>query len=200
MIEKRQNMKVTVGISNRHVHLTKEHLEILFGEGYELQVLRPVNQPGQFASVEKVSIATPKAKIEGVRILGPIRSYTQVEISKTDAIKLGIEPPVRDSGDLKNSAPIIIIGPNGKVELDSGCILATRHIHMTPQEQQEMGLEGVTEVSVRMNGKKGGILQHVKIKVADASYYEMHLDTDDANAFLMKNGDEVEILLGEEYE
>lgn len=193
-------MKVTVGISNRHVHVTKEHLEILFGENYELQVLRPVNQPGQFASVEKVLIETSKSKIDGVRILGPVRPYTQVEVSKTDAIKLGLNPPVRDSGDLKGSEPITIIGPCGKVEIEEGCILATRHIHMTPEKRKELGLEAVSKVAVKIEGEKGGMMKDVHIKSADASYYEMHIDTDDANAFLLTNNDEVEILIGKEYE
>lgn len=193
-------MKVTVGISNRHVHLTKEHLEVLFGKGYELQVLRPINQPGQFASVEKVSIETPKARMDGVRILGPLRSYTQVEISKTDAIKLGLNPPVRESGDLENSAPITIIGPVGTVVLEQGCILANRHIHITPEEVKKFGLEGISKVKVKISGEKGGIMDQVYLKEAEASYYEMHIDTDDANAFLLQNGDEVEFLIGEKYE
>lgn len=193
-------MKVTIGISNRHVHLTKEHLEILFGKDYELQILRPVNQPGQFASVEKVTLETPKNKIDGVRILGPIRPYTQVEISKTDAIKLGLNPPVRDSGDIAGSEPITIIGPSGKVELKEGCILANRHIHMTPEQRTQFGLEGISKVGIKIEGEKGGIMKDVHIKSADASYYEMHIDTDDANAFLLHNGQEVEILIGAEYE
>lgn len=191
-------MEVTIGISNRHVHLTKEHLEMLFGKGYELQELRKINQPGQFASKERVMIETPKSRIENVRILGPIRPYTQVEISKTDAIKLGIEPPVRDSGDLKESVPITIIGPCGKVELKRGCIIATRHIHMTKEQYQKFGLEGISKVNVKIKGEKGGILSNVHIKVSDNAYYEMHIDTDDANAFLLKNGESVEV--GENYE
>lgn len=191
-------MKVMVGVSNRHVHLTKEHLEILFGKDYSLQVLRKINQPGQFASKEKVTIETPKSKIENVRILGPIRPYTQVEISKTDAIKLGIEPPMRDSGEIKGSAAVTIIGPSGKVELEEGCIIATRHIHMTQEQKKKFGLEGISKVSVKIEGEKGGIMENVHIKVSDLSYYEMHIDTDDANAFLLKNGNYVEI--GEKYE
>lgn len=193
-------MKVTVGISNRHVHLTQEHLEILFGKDFELHKLRPVNQPGQFASEEKVTIVTEKSKIENVRILGPTRPYTQVEISKSDAIKLGINPPVRDSGDVEKSAPITILGPCGSVELDHGCILATRHIHITPNDRKKLGLESVSKVGVKVGNEKGGILEQVHIKVAEESYYEMHIDTDDANAFLLKNGDEVEILVGAIYE
>lgn len=198
--EEEKFMKVTVGISNRHVHLTKEHLETLFGKNYELQVLRLINQPGQFASEEKVTIETSKSKIDGVRILGPIRPYTQVEISKTDAIKLGLNPPVRDSGCLKGSEPITIIGPCGKIKIDEGCILATRHIHMTPGQRKEFGLEGISKVGIKINGEKGGIMTGVHVKAADASYYEMHIDTDDANAFLLNNNDEVEILIGKEYE
>jgi len=193
-------MKVSVGISNRHVHLTEKHLEILFGNGYELEELKSLKQPGQFASNEKVTIETPKSKIEGVRVLGPVRPYTQVEVSKTDAIKLGIEPPVRDSGKLEGSSPITIIGPNGKIELEEGCILATRHIHITPKEKEEFGLSDVSKVCIKVNGEKGGILDNVYLKVADESYFELHLDTDDANAFLLKNNDEVEILVGENCE
>ncbi len=192
-------MKVTVGISNRHVHVTKEHLETLFGKGYQLQILHPVNQPGQYASTEQVTIVTKKSKIEGVRVLGPTRSYTQVEISRTDAFKLGITPPVRDSGDVFESAPITIIGPCGKVELKEGCILANRHIHMTPEQQKEFGFIGISKVRIQIGGEKGGILDNVYIKVDPESYYEMHLDTDDANAFLLKNGDEVEIEEEEDY-
>lgn len=191
-------MEVTIGISNRHVHLTKEHLEILFGKGYELQELRKINQPGQFASKEQVTIETPKSRIENVRILGPIRSYTQVEISKTDAIRLGIEPPVRDSGDLTGSAPITIVGPCGKVELIEGCIIATRHIHITPELAQEKKLENQKEVSVKINGPKGGIMDHVSVRIAPNSYYEMHIDTDDANAHFLKDQDEVEIIISDD--
>lgn len=193
-------MKVTVGISNHHVHLTKEHLEILFGKNYELHELRPLKQPDQFASQETVSIETPKSKIENVRILGPIRSYTQVEISKTDAVKLGLNPPVRNSGDLKGSETITIIGPNGKITIEDACILATRHIHITPLERKKLGLESVSKVSVKIEGEKAGILAQVHIKEAENSYFEMHLDTDDANAFLLKNNDNVEILIEENYE
>lgn len=192
-IRKENVMKVPVGISNRHVHLTKEHLEILFGKDYELQILRPIKQPGQYASNETVTLKTEKSSIEKVRILGPIRSYTQVEISKTDAIKLGINPPVRDSGDLKGSESITIIGPNGSIDLKEGCILATRHVHITKEKMEELGLNNAKYVRVKIEGEKGGVLSHVSLKVTENAYYEMHIDTDDANAFLIKNNDEVEI-------
>lgn len=187
-------MKVSIGVSNRHVHLTRDHLNILFGEGYELEKKADLNQPGQFASNSLVTIKTDKSEISNVRVLGPVRSYTQAEISKTDAYKLGLNPPVRDSGDLKGSSPITIVGPNGEVSVEEGCIIATRHIHILPAQMKEYGLEGRTEVDVKLNGEKGGIITNVHLKVSDESYYELHLDTDDANAHLAKSGDIGEIL------
>lgn len=186
-------MKVSVGVSNRHVHLNKEDLEKLFGKDYELEKLRDISQPGQFASTALVSIKTEKSQIDKVRVLGPIRNYTQVEISKTDAYKLGINPPVRDSGDLKGSAPITIIGPKGTLNKEYGCILASRHIHITKKELDKLGFKKDEKVSLKVSGFKGGVLNNVSFKVADESYFEVHLDTDDANAFLLKNGDLVEI-------
>lgn len=188
-------MKISIGISNRHVHLKKEDLEVLFGEGYELKPLRPINQPGQFASFEKVTLKTSKDTIENVRILGPVRNYTQIEISRTDAFKLGLNPPVRESGDLKGSAPIIIIGPKGTLELEEGCIIADRHIHITPKEREELGLNNISEVSLKIEGIKGGVLEHVNVRCTETSYYEAHLDTDDANAHFVNNGDIAEIII-----
>lgn len=186
-------MKVQVGISNRHVHLTREHLNILFGENYELEKMKDLKQPEQFASNCKVTIKTDKDKIENVRVLGPIRNYTQVEISKTDAVKLGLNPPVRESGDIKNSSPITIIGTNGEVDLDEGCIIASRHIHITPKQKEFYGLTK-DKVNVLVNGVKGGILFDVTLKVDEKSYFELHLDLDDANAHLIKQDDIVEII------
>lgn len=188
-------MKVTLGISNHHVHVTKEHLNILYGDNYELTPKKPLNQIGQYASEETVTIKTPKGEMNNVRILGPVRPYTQVEISKTDAIKLGLNPPLRDSGDVKDSSPITIIGPKGTVELTEGCIIATRHIHITPEEAKEKGLENEKEVTVKIDGPKGGTMDHVSVKIAPNSYYEMHIDTDDANAHFLSNNDEVEIII-----
>lgn len=186
-------MKVKVGVSARHVHLTKEGLEILFGKGYELHKKKDLSQPGQFASLEVVKIKTEKGEMENVRVLGPVRSYNQVEISRTDAIKLGINPPVRDSGDIKGSAPITLVGPNGVLRLDEGCILATRHIHITKEERIKYGLAEDT-VRVKIATEKGGILENVHIKELDPSTFELHLDLDDANAHLLSQGDEVEII------
>ena len=187
-------MKISIGVSNRHVHLTKEHLMILFGEGYELEKKNDLTQPGQFASTALVTIKTDKSEISGVRVLGPIRSYTQVEISKTDAYKLGLNPPVRNSGDLKDSSPITIEGPNGTVHIDEGCIIAARHIHILPEQMKVYGLEGIEKVNVKLDGEKGGIITNVYIKASDEAFFELHLDTDDANSHLIKNGDIGEII------
>lgn len=187
-------MKISIGVSNRHVHLTKEHLNILFGLGYELEKKNDLTQPGQYASTATVTIKTDKSEISNVRVLGPIRNYTQVEISKTDAYKLGLNPPVRNSGDLENSEAITIIGPNGSVDINQGCIIATRHIHILPKQIKEYGLEEKEMVNVRLNGEKGGIITNVYLKVSEEAYFELHLDTDDANAHLVKNGDIGEIV------
>ena len=187
-------MQVKVGISNRHIHLKKEDLETLFGVDYELSFFKELTQPGQFASIDKVTIKTEKSEITGVRVLGPIRSYTQVEISRTDAFKLGINPPVRTSGDLKNSSSITVVGPRGILNLTEGCIIADRHIHITPDKMKELGLNEVEEVSLKVEGIKGGILEHVHLKVDRNAYFEAHLDTDDANAHLINAGDILKII------
>ena len=187
-------MKVSIGVSNRHVHLSKENLEILFGENYELEKKNDLTQPGQFAATDTVIIKTQKSEIPNVRILGPTRNYTQVEISKTDAYKLGLNPPVRNSGELENSSPITIIGPKGSVDINEGCIIAARHIHILPSQMKSYGLEGKEKVNVKLGGEKGGIITNVYLKVSDEAFFELHLDTDDANAHLIKNGDIGEIL------
>jgi len=187
-------MKVSIGVSNRHVHLTKENLEILFGSEFELYKKNDLTQPGQYASTSLVTIKTDKSQIDNVRVLGPVRPYTQVEISKTDAYKLGLNPPVRDSGDLKGSSPITIIGPSGKIDIEEGCIIPTRHIHILPSQVSLYGLQGKEIVSVKIDGEKGGIIDNVHLKVSDESFFELHIDTDDANAHLIKNGDIGEIL------
>lgn len=187
-------MKVSIGVSNRHVHLKEEHLKILFGDDFKLTKKNDLNQPRQFASTSLVTIKTDKDKIDNVRVLGPIRDYTQVEISRTDAYKLGLNPPVRNSGDIKGSSPITIVGPNGTLNLDEGCIIATRHIHILKSQVKMYGLEGREKVNVKLNGEKGGIITNVYLKISDKEYFELHLDLDDANAHLVKNGDIGEIL------
>lgn len=187
-------MEVKVGVSNRHVHLCERDFKILFGEDCNLEVKKMLVQPGQFASNCLVTIKTEKSEISNVRVLGPVRSYTQVEVSKTDAFKLGINPPIRDSGDLKGSTGVTLIGPNGSIDLSEGCIIANRHIHITPSEVSKLGLDGVKSVKVKLPGEKGGILYNVFLKVDNNYAFELHIDTDDANAHLINTGDIVEII------
>lgn len=182
-------MNIKIGISNRHVHLKQEDLELLFGISLEKEF--DLNQPHNFASTSYVDLVTEKSSIEHVRVLGEIRNYTQVEISKSDAYKLGLNPPVRTSGDLEDSELITIVGPKGSITLNC-CIIADRHIHITEEEKERFGLNDT--VSIRIRGEKGGIFDNVHLKVSKESYFEMHIDTDDANAFLLQNDDEVEII------
>ena len=181
-------MEITIGVSNRHVHLTEESYKKLFGDA-PLECIKEINQPGQFSSNQKVTIKTDKDKMDNVRILGPLRVYNQVEISKTDAFKLGLNPPVRDSGNLAGSEKITLIGPNGELTLEEGCIIANRHIHITPSQMKEFGFDGLTKVKIKLNGEKGGIIDNVYLKVAEASFFELHIDTDDGNGHLVNQGD-----------
>lgn len=185
---------IPVGISARHVHLQEEHADILFGKGYQLRKLRDISQPGQYACEEQVTIVGPRSSIERVRILGPFRKQTQVEISRTDAIKIGVNPPVRKSGDIKNSSPITIVGPKGKIELQEGCIVADRHIHMTPADAEHFNVQNNERVSVEVGGIKGGRMDNVVIRVSDRYALEMHIDTDDANAFGMSGQEFVKLV------
>lgn len=186
-------MKVILGVSMRHAHLNAADYKILFGDE-PMNKARDLRQPGQFASDKFVTICNGEHKIEKVRVLGPIRNYTQVEISRTDAYTLKLNPPIRQSGDLEGSSPITIIGPKGKLDLNQGCILAGRHIHISPEEVKKYNLEGVKKVKVKVDGEKGGILNNVYLKILDPSLLEMHIDSDEGNAFGIKTGDELEII------
>jgi len=188
-----KKMKVSVGISNHHVHLSLDDYQLLFKDT-EFNIQKNLNQPGQFASTLMVDVIGPKGELKNLRVLGPCRSYTQVEVSKTDCYKLGINPPVRDSGDLNGASLLTIVGPNGSIEKNCG-IIATRHIHVNEEIRKVHNLEGIDEVNIKIEGEKPGILQNVRLKDSDEAYFELHLDTDDANAFLIKNNDEVEIIL-----
>lgn len=186
-------MKVILGVSNRHVHLNKNDYYTLFGDE-PMNKVKDLRQPGQFASDKKVTIKNGDRQIENVRVLGPIRNYTQVEISRTDAYTLKLNPPIRTSGDLDGSSPITIIGPKGEINLDKGCILANRHIHISPEEVKKYNLEGVKKVKVKIDGEKGGILNNVYLKIIEPSLLEMHIDTDEGNAFGVKTGNVLEII------
>ncbi len=191
--EKRNH--VPVSISARHLHLSKEHLDILFGINYRLSKIKYISQPGQFAADETVTILGPKGKIENVRILGPVRKETQVEISTTDAIKIGIKPVVAEENESLTGTPgVVIIGPKGTVEIEYGCMVASRHIHMTPSDAVSFGVSDGQRVSVKVNGIRGGILDNVAIRVREDFALDFHIDVDEANAFFISNGDMLEVI------
>lgn len=196
--ERRQGeLFVSVGISNRHVHLCAQDFETLFGTESAksgLSKLRDLSQPGQYVAKEMVALIGPKGSIPSVRVLGPLRSRTQVEISRTDGFVLGISPPVRDSGDLDGSAPITLVGPAGAVNLKEGAIIATRHIHMRPQEASSWGLRDGDHVEVEVAGARGLVFRGVLVRVREDFRLEMHVDTDEANAALLRNGDLVRVI------
>jgi putative phosphotransacetylase len=186
---------VPVGISNRHIHLSAEHVEQLFGKGYELTPIKDLSQPGQYACKEQLTIVGPSLRpIEGVRVLGPVRSASQVEISRTDSFALKVKPPVRESGDIAGSAPITIIGPKGVVTLKEGCIIANRHIHMSEEEGIAFGLKDGDYVTVEAKGERRTTFYDVQVRVNKAFRLEMHIDTDDANAAGIGNGAKVKII------
>jgi putative phosphotransacetylase len=189
-----KRMRVPLGVSNRHIHLSKEHLDQLFGADYELMVLKDLSQPGQFAARETVEIIGPRGSIERVRILGPCRKQTQLEISKTDGFALGLQAPVRDSGELDRTPGIRIKGPAGEVKTDSGVIIAARHIHFHTTDADKYGIRDKDVLKVKVDGERGLIFENVVARVHHAYALEMHIDTDEANAAGLKNKDTIEVL------
>lgn len=185
---------IPIGVSNRHLHLSEKDIYALFGEGYQLTPLKDLSQPGQYAANETVSIQGPKGTIHKVRVLGPARKQTQIEVSKTDSFTLGIKPPVRDSGSLEDSSPITIIGPKGQIELSEGVIIAQRHIHMHTSDAEELGLVDKQMVMVETDGERGVIFKNVLIRVNEAFALEFHIDTDEANGAGLGNGTQVKIV------
>ncbi|MEG1309955.1 MAG: phosphate propanoyltransferase [Bacilli bacterium] len=186
-------MEIKVGISNRHVHLTKETYKQIFGTD-EMVELRPLTQPNEFASDKTLTIKTQKGTIEKVRVLGPFRKYNQVEISKTDSFKLGINPPIRTSGELLESETVTLVSNQNEVVLLNSCIIPTRHIHLTEEDMIKYNLTNKKTVKIAIKGEKGGILDNVYLKTVPNCVMELHLDTDDGNAFLLKQGDIVDII------
>ena len=189
-----EDKKIPVGISNRHVHLSAHDLEILFGRDARLTKFKDLSQPGQFACQEKVTLVGPKGVIENVRILGPTRKNTQVEISVSDCFKLGIKAPIRDSGDLAESAGLTLVGPAGSVTIKEGGIIAARHIHMHPQDAERFGVKDGDRVDVECYGPRGVVFCEVLVRVNENYKLEMHVDMDEANAASLKNGDFVKII------
>lgn len=190
------SFQVTVGLSNKHVHLSKEHINILFGEGHELTPMKDLSQPGQFACDEKVDLVGPKRTIKGVRILGPARKETQVEISLSDGFTLGLkEVPVRDSGKTDGTPGVKLVGPCGEVELEKGVIAASRHIHMHTSDAEKYGLKDKDIVQVKVGGQRGLTFDNVLIRVHDEYALDMHLDVEEGNAAGLVNGDTVEVIM-----
>ena len=174
---------IPVTVSGRHMHIARGVLDRLFGEGFQLTKLRDLGQPGEYASEQTVTVVGRSMKaLERVRVLGPVRTYTQVEISGTDAVRLGIDPPIRRSGDLVGSEGVTVVGPCGSVRLTEGAIMATRHIHMTERDAKERGVSDGDLVRIRFAGDRALVLENVLVRVSKSSALELHLDTDDANA------------------
>ena len=185
---------IKVGVSARHVHLSQKDLETLFGKGHELTPKKYL-MGDQFAAEECVTLVSPSLRsIEGVRVLGPVRPNSQIEISRTDTFKLKVSPPVRPSGDIKGSAPMALVGPKGSVFLNEGCIIANRHIHMTPVDAEKYGVKDNDEVDVEIKNSKPTKYYNVQVRVHKDFNTEMHIDTDDANACAIRQGDSVEII------
>lgn len=190
----RASRPVIANMSNRHMHICAADLEKLFGKGHALTKVKDLMQPGEHACAELVKIVGPKGEIDKVRILGPLRKATQIEISVTDRVKLGVAAPVRSSGDTAGSAAITVIGPAGRLDLAEGCIVAKRHVHMTTADAAFYGLKDNEIISIKCGGERGLIFDNVLARVSDKMTLECHLDLDEANAAALKNGDMVTIL------
>jgi putative phosphotransacetylase len=187
-------MMLPVAISNRHVHLSQADLELLFGKGFELTKSKDLSQPGQFAANEQVDLVGPKRTIKGVRILGPARKTTQVEISVTDAFTLGVAAVVRNSGDLEGTPGLKIAGPAGDIVLDKGCIVAARHIHMHTSDAENFGVKDKDIVNIRTEGPRAIMFENVLVRVHPDYALEMHVDTDEGNSAMLKNGTMAELV------
>lgn len=189
------NKKVKVEISARHIHLTKEDFEKLFGVGAELTVRKELSQPGMFAANETVDIKDDEFEMKDVRIVGPIRNYTQIEISETEARNFKINPPLRKSGDIEGSPGMTVIGPKGRIEINKGVIVAKRHVHMTPDEAREIEVKDGDILRVKVEGDRGLIFENVVARVHETYAWAMHIDTDEGNAAGMAGCGDGEVIL-----
>ncbi|MCZ8512286.1 phosphate propanoyltransferase [Paenibacillus filicis] len=187
--------QVPIGVSARHIHLCKDHINLLFGAGYELKVLKNLSQPGQYAAEETVAVIGPKGRFDKVRILGPARGKSQLEVSRTDAFGLGLNPPVRESGNIADTPGIKVVGPAGEVDLAEGVIVAARHIHFHTDDAARWGIADKQRLTVRVNGERPLIFEDVVARISDQFALDMHIDTDEANAAGVKTGDHAELIL-----
>ena len=184
---------LVVGVSARHAHLNRVHMDILFGEGSELSPKKNIGQPGQYASNEQITIITSAGTMK-LRIIGPLRAQTQIELSLTDARKLGINPPIRNSGDIDDSVGAKVVGPCGEIELQNGIIIAARHIHLCKKTAEEYCLRDGDVVSIKTEGKRSVTLHNVLVRAGVKHADEVHIDTDEANACNLQSGDVVSII------
>jgi putative phosphotransacetylase len=189
------NYKVIIGLSNKHLHLSAEHIDALFGKGHKLTPTKDLRQPGQFACEEKVDLEGPKGVIKGLRVLGPARPETQVELALTDARGLGLKPPVRESGKLAGPPGCKLTGPAGSVELDHGVMVALRHVHLSPSEAAEAGVKDKDVIRIKIGGERAVVFEEVLVRSGEKHLSEFHLDTDEGNAAGVDSGQEVELLV-----
>jgi len=185
--------KVPIGLSNKHIHLSQTDLEALFGKGYQLTPMKDLSQPGQFACEEKVDVVGPKGK-QTMRILGPVRPETQIEVSIGDGFVLGLKVPIRNSGDIDGTPGVKVVGPAGEIEIGKGVLVAGRHIHMSPDEAKTYNLKDKDVVSVKLDGPRGLTFDNVLVRVNPNYLLDMHIDVEEGNAAGAKNGQTATIL------
>lgn len=183
-----------IALSNKHIHVSQEDLEKLFGEGYELTKLKDLSQPGQYACEEKVDAVGPKGELKGIRILGPVRPVTQFELSVSDAFKLGIKPEIRNSGEIKDTPGVKLVGPKGEATINEGVIVAARHIHMNTKDAKDLGVADKDVVKIKIEGPRGLTFDEVLVRVSDSYALEMHVDVEEGNACGVKNRELVELV------
>lgn len=187
-------MKLPIALSNKHIHLSQNDIDVLFGKGHQLTEFKPLSQPGQYACEEKVDLVGPKGTIKGVRVLGPARTQTQLEVSLADGFALGVKAPIRESGDLAGSPGIKLVGPAGEVEISEGVIVASRHIHMHTSDAENFGVKDKQVVKIRTSGERALVFENVLVRVSDSYKLEMHVDLEEGNAAAVKNGELVELI------